>query len=145
MNSDQGQYLPYIYIDGYIDVHGKHSIPKAVEDLTKGIVDQAVCERLNWLIGCCGNDPNKCYQKGDDSYVTNKAKVYDDIRNGKTVFYFGFSEGVAQVPQGASPYAAISVPLGQENILLQYTDALVINKARWETANEDKKNAIKSL
>ena len=36
----------------------------------------------------------------------------------------------------------ISGPLGEVNNLLMFTDALVINKARWMAADEEKKKAI---
>ena len=58
--------------------------------------------------------------------------------------YFGFSEKLAQIEKDGDrdSYAVISGPLGQQNLLLQFTDALVINKARWNAASEEKRNAI---
>ena len=151
MNSESGWYLPYLYIDGYIDVHGKSSAQTAVDDVVNsGKIDETVCERLSWLINTCRGESqsNKCYENFEGSYVNSSKNVYTDIANEETLFFFGFSEITAAVMQkadGVSPYAAISPPLGEENNLLQFTDALVINKARWDAASEERKNAIKEF
>nr|AEA86515.1 spherulin [Astrosclera willeyana] len=148
MNDDYGWYLPYLYLDGYIDIHGRESVDKAVDEVMRGVVDPKVCERLSWYIGCCddktGQVGNKCYENFIGSYVNDSDNLYPDIINGETAFYFGFSEKVAQVERDSdrNSYAAISGPLGEINNLLQFTDALVINKARWNAANDEKRNAI---
>ena len=148
MNDDSGWYLPFLYIDGYIDIHGIESVGKAVDELVRGVVDPKVCERLNWYISCCddktGEVENKCYEDFEGSYVQNSDNLYTDIKNGETAFYFGFSENLALIERDLDrdSYAAISGPLGNMNNLLQFTDALVINKARWNAANEEKRNAI---
>ena len=148
MNDEYGWYLPFLYLDGYIDIHGSQSLDKAIDELRRGIVDQTLCERLNWLIGNCNdlndNDPNKCYCEFPGSYVDSSSNVYPDVENHKTYMYFGFSEKVAQIERDSPRRStvAISGPLGQQNILLQFTDALVINKARWNAASEEKRNAI---
>ena len=147
MNDKYGWYLPFLYLDGYIDIHGYQSLDKAIDELTRGIVDQTLCERLNWLMGTCNDlqgDQNKCYCKFPGSYVDSSSNVYPDVENHKTYMYFGFSEKVARIEKESqrSATVAISGPLGQQNILLQFTDALVINKARWNAASEEKRNAI---
>ena len=148
MNDDSGWYLPFLYIDGYIDSHDNESVQQVVYDVINGVVDSDVCERLTWYIGCCddriGQVENKCYENFPGSYVDKSSNLYTDIKNGETAFYFGFSEQAAQIERGSKPpfYAAISGPLGQDNYLLQFTDALVINKARWNVATEKKRNAI---
>ena len=112
-------------------------------------MDLDVCKRLTWYIGCCDDkevqDKNKCYEEFPGSYVSKSSNLYTDIKNGETAFYFGFSERAAQIERGSKPpfYAAISGPLGGKgNYLLQFTDGLVINKARWNAATEKKRNAI---
>ena len=149
MNDKYGWYLPHIYLDGYIDIHGSQSLDKAIDELGRGIVDQTLCERLNWLIGMCNdlndNDPNKCYCEFPGRYVDNSSSnVYPYVENYKTYIYFGFSEKVAQIERDSPRRStvAISGPLGQKNIFLQFTDALVINKALWNAASEEKRNAI---
>ncbi len=151
MNGKYGWYLPFLYLDGYIDVHGPASVEKAVDEVTNGILDLEVCRHLRWCIHQCNDKddkvPNKCYKKFEGSYVEDSNNVYTDIANNETMFFFGFSEKVAEIETvaGISPYAAISGPLGELNHLLQFTDALVINKARWESASQEKKNAIKAF
>ena len=147
MNDKYGWYLPFIYIDGYIDIYGPDSVPNAMEELAVGIVDETLCERLSWLIGLCNHGvkgKNKCYDDFPGSYVNSSSNVYPDVEQGKSYMYFGFSEKVAQIERDSerNAHVAISGPLGEQNILLQFTDALVINKARWNKANENKRNAI---
>ena len=145
MNNDLG-YLPLVYIDGYIDGYG--SVERAVDEVVRGVVDPILCERLSWFINCCndkdGKDPNKCYYKFPGSYLDNNSNVDNDVQTHETYSYFGFSEKVAKTEQisDLTSYAAISGPLGEVNNLLMFTDALVINKARWMAADEEKKNAI---
>ena len=133
--------LPLVYIDGYIDGYG--SVERAVDEVVRGVVDPILCERLSWFINCCndkdGKDPNKCYYEFPGSYVEDSSNVYHDVQlTHETYSYFGFSEKVAKVEQGSdrTSYAAISGPLGKVKNLLMFTDALVINKARWMAADE---------
>ena len=148
MNDDSGWYLPFLYIDGYIDIHGRNSVEKATDELVRGVVDPEVCERLTWYISCCddkiGEVGNKCHEDFAGSYVDSSSNLYTDIQNGETSFYFGFSENLARIKRDSdrASYAAISGPMGEQNNLLQFTDALVINKARWNAANDEKRNAI---
>ena len=152
MNDADGWYLPFLYLDGYIDVHGKCSVEKAVYDVTQlEIVDGDVCEHLSWYVSQCNNqkeiaEPNKCYYEFPGSYVQSSSNVYEDIKDGKTAFLFGFSEKVAELANSEIvPYTAISGPLGPVNHLLQFTDALVVNKARWDEADEERRNAIRAF
>ena len=148
MNDDYGWYLPFLYLDAYIDINGPGSIARAIQDLKEGIVDSNVYTNLQWFINLCGNEPdgNKCYQKNvTGSYVQDEDNVIKDIKNEKTMFAFGFSEITAKVMLDADicPYFATSWPLGPSNYMLQYTDALVVSKKAWETASEEKRNAIR--
>ena len=153
MNGNSGWYLPILYLDGYVDIHGKNSITAAVDDVVKNrIVDSIVCDRLQWFISQCKNPvtlENKCFQDIPNGYVTNETNIYEDIKKKKTAFLFGFSELTAQVQQDAHvvPYAAISWPLGKEDpgAMLQFTDALVVNKKLWQNATTVKKAAIRAF
>lgn len=148
MNDDDGWYLPFLYLDGYIDVHGEDTVAQAKQDVLAGKVDRQVCENLQWLISRCSADGrNKCYQDFDGSYVNKKENVYTDIKDQKTMHFFGYSEKIGEVKKLAkvSPYAAISWPLGDSTHMLQFTDALVVSKKLWSSAGEDKKNAIREF
>ena len=150
MNDAYGWYLPYLYFDAYIDINGPGSIDRAVQDLNDGIVDSNVCTKLRWFINLCGKcpDSNKCYHKDvNGSYVQDKDNVIKDIINEETMFSFGFSEIAAKAIHDANvcPYSITSWPLGPSNYIVQFTDALVVNKNAWETASEEKQNAIRDF
>ena len=147
MNSESGWYLPFLYIDGYIDRHGPFSVARAIDDVTKGTVDEELCEKLSWFIKqCSGKDGNKCYDKETkENYITDEDMVYNDIASKKTLFLFGFSETLSKVMQrakGLKSYSIISSPFGDHNHLLQFTDALVISKHSWEAADSEKQRAM---
>ena len=147
MNDEDGWYLPFLYLDGYIDIYGAHLIDLAIFEVTVlKWVDPILCERLSWLIANCNDlqGRNKCYDEFSGNYVQNSSNVYPDVENYLNYMFFGFSEKVAQIERDSprKSLSALSGPLGSQNLLLQFTDALVINKARWNAASEDKKNAI---
>ena len=146
MNDRGGWYLPYIYLDGYIDKHGKSSLMKAVKDLeVHRRVDKDLCKELNWFVDLCqtqGTNENKCR---DGSVPTHG--VQDSIVNRESVLMFSFSEKLAEVlkrcDHRCTPHVFLaSVPLGDKNIFLQFTDGLVVSKERWIAHDKDKKDAI---
>lgn len=149
MSDEYGWYLPFLYLDGYVDIYGPDSVMKAINDLKSPdeIVSQTVCDKLNWFVShCIRNNKNYCTQNFDGSYVESSSNVFNDIENKKTVFFFGFSEKTAIADAYALPYRAISWPFSEaKNYLLQFTDALVVNKEKWLAANEDKRNAIREF
>ena len=149
MSDEDGWYLPYIYLDGYIDKHGESSLKQAVQDLEQGNVDHDVCEELRWFFGLCKSitdDANKCKQGSVSS-----GSIQDSIVDHKSVLMFSFSEKLANVLKSANddqrgPQALASVPLSdQNNLLLQFTDGLVVSKKRWAEHEEDKRDAIKQF
>ena len=121
MNDTYGWYLPFIYLDGYIDRHGPFSITKAVSELREGTVDEELCDRLTWYINWCSfEESNKCSDpRVYGNYVTNKEQVYTDIATDKSLFFYGFSEKLSEVIRESErrkdSYAIISSPLGEES------------------------------
>ena len=148
MNDNDGWYLPYIYLDGYIDIYGKSSLAKAVEKLEKESVDSEVCEELRWFIGLCQTQDktkNKCK---DGSMSTSD--IQESIINHKAVVMFSFSEKLSEVlkkcPTTRTPQALASVSLGnQNNFMLQFTDGVVVSRERWMEYEEDKRDAIRQF
>ncbi len=145
MNDNYGYYLPYLYIDGYIDIYGKDKAQEAVFNVINDIIDTDLCKKLTRYINGCDNVPghNKCFCKFDGSYVDKSDNIYLDIRNQKTMLYFGFSEKLGEIRRDnprIMPYAAISGPLGENSQFLQFTDALVISTRSWN--NTLKRDAI---
>lgn len=149
MNDEYGYYLPALYIDGYIDIYGNNTAQQAIDAVLNGTVDIELCQRLEWYIGVCRDKDgpytqNKCYYDYSGSYVNDSSNVYTDIANSEAPFYFGYSEKLAiiqQIPDKVGQHA-ISGPLGSTNILLMFTDSLVISKESWNNADSDKKNDI---
>ena len=150
MNDVYGYYLPEMYVDGYIDMYGSDKAQEAVDNVLAGNIDMTLCSRMTNYVGACsdgaGSPPNnKCFYKYTDSYVEESDNIYTDIKNKKTMLYFGFSEKLAEIKKdnpGMTAYAAISAPLGDSGYLLQYTDALVVSASSWNSADNAKKDAM---
>ena len=147
MNDEDGWYLPYIYLDGYIDRYGKSSLTRAIKELEDGVIDNAVCTQLNWFVDLCqtrSKTENKCK---DGSMSTSD--IQDSIIHQKGVLMFSFSEKLAEVlkkcPTAHKPQALASVPLDDHNYMLQFTDGVVVSKERWMAHEEDKRDAIKQF
>ena len=92
MNDASGWYLPYIYIDDYIDVHGNKSVDKTTEDVIKGVIDETACSRLFWFISDCNTKgkyseasfifiegDNKSYDNFHGSYINSNSNVYPHV------------------------------------------------------------------
>lgn len=146
MNDASGWYLPFLYLDAYIDVYGPGTIDRARQELKEKHVDQTVCENLLWFIGLCTDSEgkNNCFAL-DGDYVESSSAVITDINDKETMHYFGFSERSALLNADRCQYSAVSWPLGPSNYMLQFTDALVVGRKAWEEANEDKKNVIREF
>ncbi len=128
------------------DVYGTDSIPTALSELKSGTISEEVCNKLRLFTSCTRDGNNYCTQKFPGSYVDSSSNIYNDINDGKTVFFFGFSEKIGLVKR--RPYFALSWPFSnsrESNYMLQFTDTLVVNRAKWLTASEDKKNAIRQF
>ena len=149
MSDKYGWYLPYIYLDGYIDKYGKSSLAKAVEELEKGSVDCELCKELRWFIGLCQTQ-NKTKNKCKDGSIST-SDIQNSIINHKAVVMFSFSEKLSQVLKKCdsrplrTPQALASVSLGNQNYMLQFTDGLVVSKKRWKEHNEGERDAIKQF
>ena len=82
MNDIYGNYVPLLYIDGYIDINGKTSAQEAIDFVLADQFDEDLCNRLSWLTALCRNRPaynfddNKCYYDFEGSYVQNNTARY---------------------------------------------------------------------
>ena len=157
MSGSSGWYLPSIYLDGYVDRNGPNSVQKAITDVKSGIVDKDVCKDLLWLLSQCQTkgefslDTNKCYSTtAPNNYVKdeNRVNLKNDIRDKKTLTFFGFSEVSAEILRdtAAKPYGLTSWPFSHDtnSYMLQFTDALVVSKKAWGESKQ-KQNAIKQF
>lgn len=152
MSDNYGWYLPYIYLDGYIDKNGKSSLAKAVKELEENnVVDNALCEELRWFIDLCRNQINGVNRCKDGSISDNDIK--ESIIGAKGVVMFSFSEMLSEILKFCptcirglrTPQALASVSLGDQNYMLQFTDGVVISRERWMAHEEDKRDAIKQF
>lgn len=148
MNDVWGWYLPFLYLDVYVDMHEPNSIEDAVNQVTNNDFDKGVCEGLEWLYDQCEAqgetlENNKCF---GGSYVQESL---DDLKNDiiaqNTLTFFGFSEVSAEIQKdtGAIPYGVTSWPFSDDSYMLQFTDALVVSKKAWDEGDEEKRNAIR--
>lgn len=153
MNYDGMVWYPeLLYLDGYIDVHGPQSLDQAINDLLlREVVDSTLCERLSHFIGHCSNirdsHENRCYDSFPESYTDSLSNVINDLEEYRTYLHFGFLEKVSYLnPESLRmPITAIPVSMGEENNLLLFTDALVVNRARWTAASAEKQTAIRDF
>lgn len=147
MSDEDGWYLPYIYLDGYIDKHSSsESVNIALNELEAGIVDAEVCENLKWFISLCQNS------KTGENLCTgglSTDEIENHIANYTSVLMFSFSEKLASLLKHTNynreAQALTSVSLGMSNQLLQFTDGLVVSRQLWQHMREDKRNAIKQF
>ena len=161
MNDGSGWYLPFLYLDVYVDIYGRDSIDEAVDQVISGNFDMDACRGLEMLYDQCKAEGetlknNKCFQKFDGSYVDDFQSLKNDIKAGKTLTFFGFSEKSAEIQRdtGAVPYGVTSWPFSANadcsynaghSYMLQFTDALVVSKKAWYEAGDEKKNAIRKF
>ena len=130
-------YLPFIYLDGYIDMYGREFLTTAVHKLKQGKVDVELCKHLRWFTGQCCNTggENKCT---DDEVSSDD--IPNMIKNYTSLMMFSFSERLSEVLKDVDfdrqAYALTSVSMGDENYLLQFTDALVVSRSQWEMSTE---------
>ena len=137
MSDEGGWYLPFIYLDGYVDIHGRDSVAKALGELLAidGEVDTFLCKRLQWFTDLCRNIETgeiSCTKKFD-----NKDIIIDNVKNHKSLLMFSFSEILATLTKATGydrkSYALTSVSMGPENNLLQFTDGLVVSRSQWDS------------
>ena len=124
-------YLPFIYLDGYIDMHGRNSIGTALKELKEKKVDGELCKHLTWFTEQCRD------KKGQNKCETiSSTDIKKMIKNHESLMMFSFSEKLSEVLKDVhfdrQAYALTSVSLGDENYMLQFTDALVVSRKQWE-------------
>ena len=149
MIDDGGWYQPYIYLDGYVDLHGAEKLQQGLEDLTNGAVDDTLCERLRWFTGLCHHNDSEPQNLCLDT-TSDVATFIDDVVDHKGVLLYSSPEKLplaVKKMEGSDRmiHGLGAVSMGNENVLLQLTGALVVSADRWEDANTNKKNAIKDF
>ena len=114
------------------------------EGINRPIEDQVV-KKMKWFMTL--GDNTDSLNKGErDEYDSATARG-NDITKSDHVMMYGYSEWLSQVMadkmcQQRKIHASciIAPPLGKENHLLTFTDALIVNKSKF--SNEEKATAI---
>ena len=127
--------LPSFYLDAYIDKHGKDSVQKGID---APIDEPDVLDAMKWFIKL-GEDTDGSNKGATGCYVDDSVRN-SDIAKYNHVLLYGFSEWLSQVVADKTCCCIISPPLGTENNLLTFTDALIVNKSHY--SDVDKANAI---
>ncbi|KAI6646141.1 Spherulin [Oopsacas minuta] len=134
LDDSDGWYLPFIYLDAFIDVHGRQSLQQGIDDVLQGKPDPIVVQRLTEFSSLF---PKK--QLSTDQTI-------QAIVNGKIAYFYGFSEILGKILDASNgslkAFGALTPTLGKEKLVLVFTDAIVINKVRFEQASEEKKKVI---
>ena len=97
MSDNDGWYLPFIYLDDYVDIHGHDSVDEALGKLELENVDKSLCKKLQWFTNLCRNIETgeiSCTQEFDNEDV-----IIDNVKNHKSLFMFSFSEILATLTQ----------------------------------------------
>ena len=132
-----GWYLPFIYLDGYIDIHGENSVQKGIDDVLKNNPDQKVIDRLKEFF--------QLFPKEKQS----TGEIIDEIVKGEIAYFYGFSEILGKILVAANgslkAFGAITPTLGSKNLVLVFTDGIVINKAKYNMATKEKKKVIQQF
>lgn len=132
-----GWYLPYIYLDGVVDIRGPGCVQTQIQDVLNGKPNALTIERLRKFFGYFKNN---CGQ-------IDKKDIEKDIVSGEDAYFFGFSESLSDILKDGNyddikAAGVLSTPFGDTNYVLVFTDALVMNKGKYQNADEEKKSAM---
>lgn len=122
--------LPLMYLDAYVDKHGEDSVQEGVD---APIVDGSVLKNMKWFMKL--DEDTDGVNKGErDEYDSPSARD-EDISKSDHIMMYGYSEWLSQVmadkmcsKKHIHASCIIAPPLGAENNLLTFTDAIIVNK-----------------
>ena len=137
LDDKHGWYLPFIYLNGYIEIYGKHNVQKGINDVLANNPDKLVIGRLKEFF--------HLFPKEQQS----TSKIIDDVVKGEIAYFYGFSEILGKILVAANgslkAFGAITPTLGSKNLVLVFTDGIVINKAKYKKATVEKKEVIQQF
>ena len=143
INDTGGWYLPFIYLDGVIDVKGSDpdSLRKEIDNVINNNTDQTIVQRLKTFFIFFKD----CIGKFDE-----KSEIIQHVADRTNGYFFGFSEKLGEIINAAGDKFigatnAVVPPFGEDNFMLVFTDALVINKIRFNSATQEKQDAMKNF
>ena len=134
--------LPLMYVDAYVNEHGKDSVTEAAD---APIADQKKVMDSMKLFMSFDKSTDGNYAGESGKYKSSAARD-ESIMKSDHILLYGYSEFLSQVmsdkiQQGKHIHASciVSSPMGEGNVLL--TDAAIVNKSRYS----DKKRAAAIL
>ena len=131
------------YIDTIVDVVGANKWEDEIKNLLNGKPNQIVLERFGHFLTYF-QDENGHFGSQDDQ------QIIKNIVEGKTAYFFGFSERLSLIlkedsSKSVKPVGVFSPPFGnKKDHALLYTDALVINKKK-AMESDEKAKAMKEF
>lgn len=132
-----GWYLPYIYLDAFMDTKGGEQLGKEIQNVLNEKPNAEVIQQLKTFFGFFR----------DNCGAFDQVDIIDDVVAREGGHYFGFSESLSKILK-KSKYVNMKVrkvftpPFGESNHALLYTDALVINKKKFKNADMDTRKAV---
>lgn len=130
--------LPLMYLDAYVDKHGKKSVQEGVD---APIDEPDVFDNMKWFMKL-DEDTDGINKGASDGYDSAAARD-KAISQSDHIMLYGYSEWLSQVMsdkmnQEKHIHASciIAPPLGAENNLLTFTDACIVNKGQFADARK---------
>ena len=133
--------LPMFYLDGYIDKNG----PKTVYDgiASQPASDPALISNMKHFTGYGSIDGKNPTTNGTYHGDAGSTKMINDIVDSDHVFMRSYSEILGRVRKASAlkdkrkrVLNIVSAPLDEANYLLTYTDAVIVNRSRYDVSPE---------
>ena len=130
--------LPSLYLGSYIDKHGPGKLYNGISSSPNE--DPQLITNLKHFTGY-GALPDGTNPTTDGTYMyyNDSTKSTDDAADSNHIFMYGYSENIGAVQKASSlknmhkkVLNIVSPPLDQANYLLTYTDAVVVNRSRYD-------------
>ena len=128
--------LPCFYLDAFIDKHGAESVQKGVYSLIDDEPD--VLDAMKWLMKL--DEGADGINKGISEKYASPDERNSDIAISDHILLYGYSEWLSQImsdkmckKRNIHATCIISPPLGAENNLLTFTNALIVSKSSYSS------------
>ena len=140
--------LPMFYLDAYIDKHGKGSV---YEGINAEELDQDLIGELK-VFTDFGKLPDGKNPGTDPKVRKGPNWLVEEVVDTKHVLMYSYSESMCEALQKAAEKKGykqtlriVSPPLDKYNLLLTYTDAVVVNKSKFKSSDSQRAAVIKKF
>lgn len=124
--------LPLMYLDAYVDKHGKDSVDEGVD----APIDDETVRNVKWFMKL--DEDTDGGNKGVRSEYDSDSARDKDISKSDNIMMYGYSEWLSlamadKMCEKKHVHASciIAPPLGKDNYLLTFTDAIIVNKSHF--------------